>query len=201
MNQSWYQNLLTRNAAVFSLSQRIIPFTVWEYQRLLRSNVTVSPEQTVLDIGCGTGSYSGFFSGQYFGVDDNSLYVSLASSEHEKGRFVVMSGCRLAFKQNTFDHVLIIAAIHHMSDEVVGRTVMEAFRVLRDAGRVHVVDPVQPVLRRSIFKKYLLARDRGRYMRSLSNLTSLMSPWSRIEKVDLRIGVLHDVCYLRLARS
>lgn len=197
--QLWYQKLLTRNAAAFSLSQRIIPFTVWEYQRLLRLNVAVSPKQSVLDIGCGTGAYCGFFSGQYFGIDDNPLYMGLASREHEKGKFVVMSGSRLAFTQNTFDHVLIIAAIHHMDDEVVGQTIVEAFRVLRNSGRVHVVDPVQPVLRRSIFKKFLLARDRGCYPRSLSQLTLLVSSTSRIEKVDLRCGVLHDVCYLRLA--
>lgn len=199
MTQAWYQSLFTRSAAAFSLSQRIVPFTVWEYQRLLRLNVAVSPKHSVLDIGCGTGSYCGFFPGQYFGIDDNPRYMGVASREHRDGRFVVMSGCSLAFNRNAFDHVLIIAAVHHMADDVVGKMIVEAFRVLREAGRVHVVDPIQPLLRRSIFKKILLARDRGRFVRSLSDLTSLMSSWSRIEKVDFRCGVLHDVCYLRLA--
>ena len=76
--------------------------------------------------------------------------------------------------------------------------VREGLRILRRGGRMHIVDPVLPVSPRAALKRLLFVHDRGRFQRTVPELTTLLAREARVTCVDVRSGVLHDVCYVRL---
>jgi hypothetical protein len=76
--------------------------------------------------------------------------------------------------------------------------VRDALRVLKPGGALHVIDPIWPVSSRAVVKRVLFSQDRGRFQRTVAQLTSLLARQARVSRVDVRSGVLHDVYYARL---
>lgn len=191
---------LAQNPIVFRLSQNLLPFTVWQYKALLRTYVGTRRDERLLDLGCGVGPYSQFFNARYVGVDSDPACIAYAREQYPDAEFQVTNGRELDFEPDSFDHVLILAAAHHMNDDVLGGAIADALRVLRPTGRLHIVDPVWPLCGFSPVKRFILSHDRGRYPRSLAQLTALIAGAGDIEFVSVSTGFLHDVCYVRVSR-
>lgn len=164
-------------------------------------NVATSESDTILDVGCGTGIYSQFFRGQYYGVDSNEAYITQACAHFPEYKFSVMSGDKLTFEGKTFNHVIVIAVLHHLDNNVLIGAVKEGLRVLKDEGCLHIVEPVKPFARSSLIKAAIFRNDRGRYQRSLRELTGLLTNIGHLKKVVANSGILHDVCYLEVTKS
>ncbi len=91
------------------------------------------------------------------------------------GTGVVASAAALPFATGSFDGVWSIGLFHHLSDEIAGRVVDEALRVCTPGGYAVIMDAVLPESpwRRPV--AYGLRRlDRGRFMRSQSQLETLL---------------------------
>jgi SAM-dependent methyltransferase len=185
---------------VFSWSQKMVPFTVWVYQDLMKAHIATSEDEHVLDIGCGVGAHAEFFKGQYTGIDINRRYIDMAAARWARD-FRVMNGTDLKFPSATFDTAISVAIFHHLSDQEVRDTVREAIRVLRPGGRLHVIDPVLPWSDRAGFKRWLFMRDRGRHQRTVAELEGVLSLSHRVSQRDLRRGHLHDVAYFELIKE
>ena len=190
---------LLERPGVFSFTQKLNPMTVTLYRRLVEDHVVVPVGGGVLDIGCGVGAHRPLFPGRrYSGIDINPAYVDEANRRHGGG-FHVMDAGALQFPAGAFDAAFTVATCHHLDDRTVAAMVVEAIRVVGAGGAVHIVDPVMPVSKRAPLKRMLFANDRGRCQRTVRQLTELLARAARVTCVELRSGVLHDVCYVRLS--
>jgi ubiquinone/menaquinone biosynthesis C-methylase UbiE len=189
---------ILENPKFFGFSQKLNPFTVSLYARFAKRNIAAGADQTVLDIGCGLGVYRNLFrAGRYTGVDINPEYVAYAQRVYGDGFFVMDAGC-LQFKDATFTQAISIATCHHLDNATVQLMAREAMRVLKPQGALHIIDPVLPVSRPALVKNVVFRSDRGRFQRTLEEMGDLLASVARIAKVDLRRGLLHDVCYFKV---
>ena len=186
---------------VFDFSQKLNPMTVALYRKLVTEHVRLPPGGRVLDIGCGVGAHRPLFTDmQYTGVDINPAYIS-AATRRFGDHFQVMDAGALDFPDESIDAVFTVATCHHIGDSTLRSMMREVLRVLRPGGAMHVVEPVLPVSRRAVIKRAIFQADRGRYQRTLPELTMLLGAiGGRMTQVELRAGVLHDVSYVRIER-
>jgi SAM-dependent methyltransferase len=190
---------LLEHPRVYGFTQKLNPMTVSLYRRLLVQHAAAGPKGAVLDIGCGVGAHRPLFPGwTYVGVDVNPAYVAAANRAYGAG-FRVMDAGAMDFPEQSFDAVFSVATCHHLDDERILSMVREGLRVLRSGGAMHVIDPVLPVSPRAALKRGLFMHDRGQYQRTVRALTALLARRARVTCVDVRSGLLHDVCYVRLS--
>jgi len=93
---------------------------------------------TVLDIGCGIGTYVrklGQLSDRVYGIDVEAARVR----QGERGALAVAVSERLPFAAGSFDVVLLNEVIEHVRDDA--ETLREACRVVRPGGHVVVYAP------------------------------------------------------------
>src|SRR5512137_2071321 len=133
-------------------------------ERVLRERTVhlakVKPGDSVLEVGCGTGSLTlaakrqAGPSGKVFGIDiiPGMIEVSQrkAAQANEDITFQLGSINDIPFPANHFDVVLCSFMIFHMSEATLRKGITEVFRVLKPQGRWLVLDlalPTQPVQR------------------------------------------------------
>lgn len=185
---------------VYAASQRLIPFTVWVYQDLIRRHALARPGARVLDVGCGVGAHRRFFPDcDYRGVDISPGYIEQANRRYGGG-FRVMDATRLDYPPESFDQTLCVATFHHLSDEQVRAAITETWRVVRPGGAVHIIDPVIASDPRAWVKQWVFANDRGRFQRTREQMRDLVADVAPIQESELVCGRLHDVIYLGLAK-
>jgi ubiquinone/menaquinone biosynthesis C-methylase UbiE len=110
--------------------------------------------ESVLDIGCGTGTLAIVAKGQVgaggkvFGIDASPAMVARASSKAAKAgvdvRFETAVVERLPFPDAQFDVVLSTLMLHHLPRTLRQQCAREVRRVLKPHGRVLVVDFGRP---------------------------------------------------------
>src|SRR5215467_13151945 len=189
---------LLEHPLMYGFSQRLCPMTVGIYRRLLSDYVVASTKGPVLDIGCGVGVHRDLFPAhEYVGIDINPDYIAAATRAHGAG-FLAMDAGSLKFPPDSFEAAFSVATCHHLDDERIRLMTLEVMRTLRPNGAFHIIDPVLPASSRAALKRLLFLNDRGRHQRTLSSLTALLARCARIRDLDLRCGILHDVCYIRL---
>jgi SAM-dependent methyltransferase len=186
---------IVEHANGYALAQLLARPTTDRFRALIRKQVNPSPSETLLDVGCGTGNYRSSFACDYSGVDINPDYIQKASS-HLNGRFMVMDCTRLEFEDGTFDHVVSLATLHHLTDEQVIQMVREAVRVCKSSGRVHLIDAILPVTPNFAFKRIVFQLDRGGYPRTYDHLCELIAKAGHINSREIMAGPLHDVTYV-----
>lgn len=128
----------------------------------------------VLDVGCGTGTNAGRFTGaDYVGIDINERYLKVARSRYN-GQFI-NADLRNADLSSLgrFDTVLVNSFLHHLADADVENVLVQLGVVLAAHGRVHILELVLPE-RKSL--AWVMAQlDRGRYARPIGCWVDLFS--------------------------
>jgi SAM-dependent methyltransferase len=189
---------LLERPLIYRFSQKLNPATVGLYRQLLTEHVASSSYGPVLDIGCGVGVHCPLFPRHtYTGIDRNPEYVEAAIRRYGN-HFRVMDAGAMEFPEGSFTAVFSAATCHHLDDARIVSMVREGLRILAADGAMHIIDPVIPVSPRSGLKRAIFRHDRGRFQRTIRELTSLLATEARVTCVDVRSGMLHDVCYLRL---
>jgi SAM-dependent methyltransferase len=189
---------LLEHPLVYGFSQKLNPMTVGLYRRLLSDHVAAKTRGPVLDIGCGVGAHRQLFpTCEYVGIDVNPEYIAAATRAYGSGFFAMDAGA-MTFPAASFEAAFSVATCHHLDDERIRLMTSEVMRILRPNGAFHIIDPVLPTSSRAALKRLLFQNDRGRHQRTVSSLTGLLARFARIQGLDLRSGVLHDVCYIRL---
>ncbi len=116
------------------------------YRRLAESS-GLRPGDTVVDIGCGTGSLTRAVadavgsSGSALGIDPSPEMVSFCR-EHVAGpaRFEVAAAEDLDLPDATVDAVVSMLAYHHIDAAARPRALAQMLRVLRPGGRLMIAD-------------------------------------------------------------
>jgi SAM-dependent methyltransferase len=111
-----------------------------ELATLLVRFADVRDRDTLLDVGCGTGSIAAAVAStpaaRIVGLDPAAAYVGFARSrhDHERTHFMVGDGQQLPFDNGAFDRTLSLLAINFVPDPQ--KTVTEMTRVTRRGGVV-----------------------------------------------------------------
>jgi cyclopropane fatty-acyl-phospholipid synthase-like methyltransferase len=138
----------------------------------------IRPESTdrILEIGCGPGTMVPFLpTPDYVGFDASPEYIKLAQKRFPDRRFVCerVSQYTLA-ERSYFDIVLAFGILHHLDDAEATRLFRIAHDALQPGGRLVTHDGVW-TSNQSGVAKYLLARDRGQFVRTEEQYVTLAS--------------------------
>ena len=149
-------------------------------------------EDKILDIGCGPADVLNHLPAvNYTGLDISQEYISSAKERFgSRGRFYCgdVSLAAIDGEQGTFDLVLAIGVIHHLDDAQAAKLFALARRVLRPNGRLVTYDGCY-VPEQSPIARWLLAKDRGKFVRSQEKYLHLAS--ARFSKVEYHLR--HDL--------
>lgn len=137
----------------------------------------IRPEKgmRILDVGCGTGDALKHLSHvDYLGIDLNEAYIQTARSRwnrHDK----FLCGDVSSIKQlnlGQFDIVLSLGVLHHLDDATAKTLLSEISTILTPQGRFVSHDPVY-VEGQSRTARFVVSRDRGRFVRHRETLEQL----------------------------
>ncbi len=141
----------------------------------------VSPDENILDVGCGPSSRLWKLGYKPFGLDISKSYVSEFNKTCDKAK--LGSADTLPFKKQEFKIVWSFGLLHHLEDNVARKSILEMIRVCKKNGEVLIFDAVLPVSFwfypfASIIRKF----DRGCYMRTEADFDSILPQKSKWEK-------------------
>lgn len=160
----------------------------------------VKPGDSVLEIGCGTGTLTlaakrrAGPAGKVFGIDVIPLMIELsqrkAAQAGEEITFQQASIGDIPFLDNQFDVVMCSFMIFHMSEKMRQKGITEIFRVLKPQGRLLLFDTAAPT--RPWLKAIMNLISNGELPPDLKQLRPLMeaSGFSAIEIAPVNFRLL-----------
>ena len=158
---------------------------------LLNQYVQPAVGARILEIGCGPGTIVRYLppSSEYWGFDLSPKYIELAKKRFPKAHFVCerVSQFSLA-KEQRFDVVLAVGIVHHLDDAEAQQLFQIAHDALKPGGKLVTCDGVYADGQSST-ARWLLARDRGEYVRSEREYVGIASQVFS----DIRPSVRHDL--------
>jgi ubiquinone/menaquinone biosynthesis C-methylase UbiE len=156
----------------------------------------------VLDIGCSTGTCASrlidMTANRYTGIDIEARYVTRARKLYPAGRFEVMDARSLKFPDASFDVILFVGALHHMSDAIILDCFAQIKRVLRPDGVVLCAEPV--FTPGKFLSNFLLRNDRGRHIRDEPGYRGLFHGLHVARRDYFRLSV-HRFCSFVLKKT
>ncbi len=179
-----------------------LPFFYESYHSLIgadyRSQVLVHdyirprPGDRILDIGCGPGNMLPYLPEcGYLGFDMNESYIATARERYgQRGEFRCERVSHHSVRQfGAFDIVLALGLTHHLDDAEAQDLFQLGYNALRPGGRMITNDGCYTA-NQSAVKKYLLSRDRGRYVRTQAEYERLARTSFQNVRANLREDVL-----------
>ena len=130
----------------------------------------------ILEIGCGPGTIVPYLpDGEYVGFDANAYYIRRARKRFPRARFIheKVSGYNLP-QREYFDLVLALGIVHHLDDREAVQLFQVAHQALKPGGKLVTLDGVWTD-EQSAATRYLLSRDRGRFIRTEAGYVELAS--------------------------
>ncbi len=166
---------------------------VWKIY--LAEYVKPAPGEKVLDLGCGPADILDYLPAvNYTGLDISPEYIDSAKKRFgSRGRFLCGDVGRAAIEgeQGTFDLVLATGVLHHLDDAQATKLFDLARLALRPAGRLVTFDGCY-VPRQSRIARWLLTKDRGKFVRTREEYLRLAS--ARFPQVEPHLR--HDLLRL-----
>jgi len=166
---------LLDHPAIYKLSQNILaPGGERMFMDHVRRLLDGHPKaDRLLDVGCGPSSWLSRVGLDPIGLDVTGSYMKT----YREGGAVALqaSADRLPLASNSLDAVWTMFLLHHLPDDRARLVIQEMVRVCASGGCVVVIDAVMPdsIVTRPL--AYAIRRlDRGRYMRTEQQLTSLL---------------------------
>jgi len=151
----------------------------------LAEHAKAAPGDKILDIGCGPADILDYLPDtNYTGFDISPEYISAAKERFEsRGRFFCgdVGMAAIEGEQGSFDLVIAIGVVHHLDDSQAAKLFALARRVLRPAGRLVTYDGCY-MAQQSRIARWLLAKDRGKFVRTKDEYLRLASAqFSKVE--------------------
>jgi len=159
------------------------------WERLVQDVVRIEPGERVLDLGCGPARVidhlpSGVV---YTGLDRNGRCVRQARRRYgDMASFIESDAAALHELTGEFDVIFAMGLLHHLSDPDACAMLSGAARLLVPGGRLMTADAVStPQALPSA--AWLLARDRGDYVRDVSGYRRLIA--GSFKDIDLTLAM------------
>ena len=143
---------------------------------LAKEHIRARPSDRILDVGCGPGSMVPYLPrSEYVGFDANPDYIQQARQRFPEAHFTCDRVNEYNLPQSEyFDIVIALGILHHLEDKEAVQLFRMARRTLKPQGRLITLDGVW-VAGQSRFARFLLSRDRGRFVRRAEQYVALAS--------------------------
>lgn len=120
------------------------------YMALLVS-LGVLEDRTILEVGCGTGSFAIYLARQGANVFGCDIAFEAVKATQQRAKLNKVNGSflqvnlayPLPFASESFDIVVGVDVCHHLTRPDVLNALNEAYRVLRKGGRAIIVEPIE----------------------------------------------------------
>jgi SAM-dependent methyltransferase len=133
----------------------------------------------VLEIGCAIGNVAEAFRGfEYVGVDVDRPAIELAASRFPEPnyRFHCLDILEDELpERGGFDHVLLSHTAHHLPDAYLERLIRRSWSLLREGGRLVVLDMVRPEPDEPFRKQFFYKLDRGQHFRTVPEFEAVLA--------------------------
>lgn len=165
------------------------------------ANSAISPEDRVIDVGCGPGTNAGVFEPRgYVGADLSPQYIDSARERYPQHQFEVWDITKPGPDLGTFDLALVNSVFHHLSDSETETVVTALPKYLRGGSSIHIIDLVLPDDRS--LSRTLAKLDRGEYPRPLDHWRSLFGGLMEVKMMEpFRVGLfgtrMWDMVYVQ----
>jgi SAM-dependent methyltransferase len=143
---------------------------------LAKEHIRARPSDRILDVGCGPGSMVPYLPrSEYVGFDANPDYIQQAQRRFPEAHFTCDRVNEYSLPQSEyFDIVIALGILHHLDDQEAVQLFRMARRTLKPQGKLITLDGVW-VAGQSRFARFLLSRDRGRFVRRAEQYVALAS--------------------------
>jgi SAM-dependent methyltransferase len=140
----------------------------------------MAPDERLLDVGCGTGLCAAAARGLYVGIDDCHPYLDFGRRRGAVAQrcFAAMRADALGFAAGSFDKALVVNLVHHLDVNAIDRLLTELCRVV--TRRIVLLDAAPDAA--NAVERFLLAHDRGAYVRPRPTLRALLERHCTIER-------------------
>ncbi|QYF84899.1 class I SAM-dependent methyltransferase [Brevibacterium sp. PAMC21349] len=125
-----------------------------KFKTHLVKQATLQPNETIMDLACGTGTLALLIQQlqpgvQVIGVDADPKILLIAKEkikETQVSNITFEEGFsdKLPFSNNLFHHIFTSLFIHHLTLEIKKKTFKEVLRTLRSGGQFHIIDFEKP---------------------------------------------------------
>ncbi|MEW5986417.1 MAG: class I SAM-dependent methyltransferase [Chloroflexota bacterium] len=131
------------------------------FKRPLLDQAKIQPGQTILDLGCGTGTLTIQAKrhqpeAEVFGLDIDPRILQRARLKAQAVRVAITfdqgAADLMPYPDQFFDRILSSLVIHHLTTSQKQQAMNELYRVLRPGGELHLVDFGRP---RSLYARLL----------------------------------------------
>ena len=153
--------------------------------RPIRKALDPAPTDAVIDLGCGTGTYSRIFKNKqnpFTGVEIYPQYYETARQRHNSDniRFLHRDFFTLSdLPDKSYDLALMTGVLHHLTDE-------ECLRILEITNRITkkrlVIQDLAPS-RFHFISNFLMNSDRGKFQRSLENQKKIVQQVMNVKSI------------------
>jgi len=151
------------NPAISIFLRKIVELNFVAHKNIIEKYFHLEQGEKILDIGCGTGEFSPFFLKEYYvGIDIDDKNITYAKA-HYNQEFKVADARDLPFGDNSFDKILIVGVLHHLSMEDVQKVLQEIQRILVPKGQALIIEDT---LCDSPITKLMHSLDQGAHIRS-----------------------------------
>lgn len=164
---------------IYRLFQVLAGGGVNSRRRFFEQHIVIEPGSTVLDIGCGPADILDYLPPvKYYGFDISDVYIKTAQEKYkEYGNFFFKELTKDDLGSlPTFDYVLCIGLLHHLTDDEVRNTIALSKLALKPGGKLITLDgcfaPGQNPL-----AKLILSLDRGQHVRTKKGYDDLIKPY------------------------
>jgi 2-polyprenyl-3-methyl-5-hydroxy-6-metoxy-1,4-benzoquinol methylase len=159
--------------------------------RMMHEWGILSDAPSIVDVGCGIGSYAEITKGRYLGIDQNCRFVEYARRKHKRPNqsFRCINATTLVKEQSAFELALMVDFLHHLEDE-------QCVQLLKDCSRLanQYVISFEPITYQpNPVGRWIVEHDRGEYPRSLDELYQFFkeAELDIVKSVELRLGPIN----------
>ena len=115
----------------------------WHHLKFKFFEERIKETDLVLDVGCGPGTFLGNFQSyrKGTGIDISEPQIDYANTQYatEKRSFHSFDGNVIPHEDASFDVVVLIEVVEHLTVATVQKLLKESLRVLKPNGRIYVL--------------------------------------------------------------
>jgi ubiquinone/menaquinone biosynthesis C-methylase UbiE len=104
--------------------------------KIVKQYIKPKKNETLLDIGCGTG-ISSDFDCKVTGIDPSEELLKIAKKNHPKAKFIQTEAEHLPFPNKSFDYVISLTAAQNFTD--LKQAVDEIMRVMKKKAAISIL--------------------------------------------------------------
>ena len=117
----------------------------WSKSKEIILNQVTFKNKKILDVGCGDGWFSIWCSNYQChvdAIDPSEEQINNAKNKNNNVNFFIIGGENIKNLKNNYDLIYFFNSLHHISKELIGRSLLESRESLNKNGLVFIIEPI-----------------------------------------------------------